>query len=222
MELSLRAIANVEQERKRLHDQWCQTTRTRRMRSARAERQYQLAEPENRLVVRTLEARWEEALKRQQQEEEEHHRFLVKLPATLSDADRKRFTSLSRDVASLWHAEGTSAIDRKQIVRCVVERVLLVTDRSTEMNQVTIVWQGGLETKHQIARPVGSFEQLKNYRRLVERIRQLHGAGLHLAQIAETLNQEGFVPPRRRGVFTEAGIADFGAPLGAYWRTLSR
>ena len=34
---------------------------------SRAERQYQLAEPENRLVVRTLESRWEEALKQLEQ-----------------------------------------------------------------------------------------------------------------------------------------------------------
>lgn len=216
LELSLRAIENVEQERQRLHDQWHQRLERARQEVARAERQYQLAEPENRLVVRTLEARWEEALKQQRKEEEEHHRFLAKLPATLSDADRRRIATLSQNVASLWHAEGTSAMDRKQIIRCVVDRVVLVIDRSTELNQVTIVWQGGMETKHDIARPVGSFEQLKDYRRLAERIRELHGEGHHLEQIAETLNREGFVPPRRRGVFSKAGISDFARRLGLF------
>jgi hypothetical protein len=183
---------------------------------ARAERQYQLAEPENRLVVRTLETRWEEALKRQRQEQEEYDRFLAKLPATLSDNERQRITALSQDVATLWHAGGTSALDRKQILRCLVERVVLVADRSTEMNEVTIVWQGGMETKHQVARPVGSFEQLKDYRRLTERVRELHSSGHHLAQIAEILNREGFVPPRRRGAFTGAGVADFARRLGLF------
>jgi hypothetical protein len=141
LELSLRAIENVKQERQRLHDQWRQRLERVRQEVARAERQYQLVEPENWLVVRTLEARWEDALKQQRKEEEEHHRFLAKLPATLTDADRRRIASLSQDVASLWHAEGTSAIDRKQIIRCVVDRVVLVIDRSTELNQVTIMWQ---------------------------------------------------------------------------------
>ena len=63
LDLSLRAIENVEQERKRLHDQWRQTLERARHEVARAERQYQAVEPENRLVARTLEARWEEALK---------------------------------------------------------------------------------------------------------------------------------------------------------------
>jgi hypothetical protein len=216
LELSLHAIENVEQERQRLHDQWRQRLERARQEVDRAERQYQLAEPENRLVVRTLEARWEGALKKQRQEQEEYDRFLAKLPMTLSDTDRKRIAALSQDVARLWHAGGTSAIDRKQIIRCLVERVVLVADRSTEMNEVTIVWQGKMETKHQIARPVGSFEQLKDYRRLTKRIRELHAAGHHLAQIAETLNREGFVPPRRRGVFTERGIADLARRLGLF------
>ncbi len=214
LELSLRAIENVEQERQRLHDQWRQRLERARQEVARAERQYQLAEPENRLVVRTLEARWEETLKQQRKEEEEHHRFLAKLPATLSDADRKRVASLSQNVALLWHAEGTSAMDRKQIIRCVVDRVVLVIDRSTELNQVTIVWQGGMETKHDLARPVGSFEQLKDYRRLTERIRELHTAGFHYFQIADMLNREGFVPPRRRGVFTKGCVGDMVRRLG--------
>jgi DNA invertase Pin-like site-specific DNA recombinase/transposase-like protein len=214
LDLSLRAIENVEQERKRLHDQWRQTLERMRQDVARAERLYHAVEPENRLVARTLEARWEDALKKQRQAEEEYHRFLAKLPATLSVADRQRIKSLSDSVAELWRAPGTSAPDRKQIVRCVVERVIVVADKSTELNQVTIVWHGGVATQHQVARPVGSYAQLSDFQRLTERITQLHHEGLHLAQIAEKLNDEGFVPPRRRGVFTEAGIGSLVRELG--------
>ena len=214
LELSLRAITNAEHERKRLHDQWRQRLERARHDVERAERQYESVEPENRLVARTLEARWEDALKKQRQLEEEYHRFLAKLPATLSAADRKRILALSDDIAMLWHAAGTSALDRKQIARCVVERVIVVTDKSSELNEVTIVWHGGIVTQHQVARPVGSYEQLKDYRRLTQRVSKLHRDGLHLAQIAERLNEEGFVPPRRRGVFTESGIGSFVRDLG--------
>lgn len=214
LELSVRAIENVEQERKRLHDQWRQKRERARQDVARAERQYHTVEPDNRLVARTLEARWEDALKKQRQVEEDYHRFLVRLPETLGRADRQRILSLADSVATLWHASRTSALDRKQIVRCVVERVIVTTDRTTELNDVTIVWQGGMTTHHQIARPVGSYEQLKDYRRLTERITQLHRNGLHLAQIAERLNEEGFTPPRRRGVFTATAIGFLVRDLG--------
>ena len=214
LELSLRAIENIEQERKRLHDQWRLKLERVRYEAERAERQYHAVEPENRLVARTLEARWEEALKQQRQVEEDYHRFLTKLPATLSPADRERIRELSSSVPKLWHAAETSAQDRKQIIRCLVERVIVVTDRTSEQNEVTIVWQGGLTTQHQIARPVGRYEQLKDYRRFMERITDLHRAGLHLAAIADRLNKEGFVPPRRRGLFTESGIGTLLRDLG--------
>lgn len=214
LELSLRAIESVELDRKRLHDQWQQRLERVRQEVARAERQYQLTEPENRLVARTLEARWEEALKREREEGEEYDRFLAQQPATLSHAERTRIRTLSENVAQLWSAPGTSVIDRKQMVRCVVERVILVADRTTELNEVTIVWQGGMETKHQVSRPVGSFEQLKDYRKLTERIRELHAAGFHHFQIADALNREGFTPPRRRGAFTKGCIGDLIRRLG--------
>ncbi|MFO1001119.1 MAG: hypothetical protein U0936_12310 [Planctomycetaceae bacterium] len=60
--------------------------------------------------------------------------------------------ALAEDVGQVWNAAGTSAIDRKQIVRCVVERVILVADRTIELNDVTIVWKGGwrLNTKSRV------------------------------------------------------------------------
>jgi hypothetical protein len=129
--------------------------------------------------------------------EEDYHRFLAKAPATLSMADRERIRELSRSVAALREAAGRSAQDRKQIIRCLVERVIVVTDKASELNEVTIVWQGGHTTQHQIARPVGSYEQLKDYRRLTERVIELHRAGLHRADIAGRLNDRSSQSDKR-------------------------
>lgn len=214
LELSLRAIENVEQERKRLHDQWRQKLERAQHEVGRAERHYHAVEPENRLVARTLEARWEEALKKQRALEEEYHRFLAKLPATLSATDREQIQALSQNVASLWHAADTTVVDRKQIVRCLVERVVVVADQATERTDVTIVWKGGLTTQHEVARPVGSYQQLKDFRRLTERLKQLHREGLHRGPIAAKLNSEGFVPPHRRGGFSELGVGALMRELG--------
>ncbi len=214
LELSLRAIENVEQERKRLHDQWRLKLERVQYEVSRAERQYHAVEPENRLVVRSLEARWEEALKKQRELEEEYHRFLAKLPATLSTADRERIQALSQNVPSLWNASGTTAVDRKQIVRCLVERVVVAADQATELTDVMIVWKGGLTTQHQVARPVGRYEQLKDYQRLIERLKELHRQGLQREPIAAQLNAEGFVPPHRRDGFSELGVGALMRELG--------
>ena len=55
---------------------------------------------------------------------------------------------------------------------------------------------------------------MKDFRRLGERVEQLHQEGLHLAQIAARLNSEGFVPPRRRGAFTAGPIGSLVRDLG--------
>jgi DNA invertase Pin-like site-specific DNA recombinase len=214
LELSLRAIENVEQERQRLHDQWRQKLERAQYEVGKAERHYHAVEPENRLVARTLEARWEEALKKQRELEEEYHRFLTKLPATLGAADRERIQALSQNVPSLWNAPGTTAVDRKQIIRCLVERVVVATDQTSEVTEVTIVWKGGLTTEHCVARPVGRYEQLKDYQHLTERLKELHRQGLHRGPIAEKLNAEGFVPPHRRGGFSELGVGALMRELG--------
>jgi hypothetical protein len=71
LEASLAAVAEVERERSELARHW----RLRRERAGyeadRAARQYQACEPENRLVGRELERRWEEALRAQRQLEDE-------------------------------------------------------------------------------------------------------------------------------------------------------
>jgi DNA invertase Pin-like site-specific DNA recombinase len=214
LELSFRAIENVELERKRLHEQWDQKRERVQHEVGRAERQYHAVEPENRLVARTLEARWEEALKKQRELEEEYHRFLTKLPATLNTSDRERIQALSQSVPALWYAAGTTAVDRKQIVRCLVERVVVVADQTTELTEVTIVWKGGVTTQHQVARPVARFEHLKDFQRLQERLKQLDQEGLHRAAIAAKLNAEGFVPPHRRGGFSEVGVGTLMREMG--------
>jgi hypothetical protein len=71
LEVHLAAAAEVEQERQRLHRHWQQQRERAGHQADRAARQYQAVEPENRLVARELEQRWEEALADQRRLEED-------------------------------------------------------------------------------------------------------------------------------------------------------
>ena len=84
LELSLAAADDIEQERARLHRNWQQQVERAHYQAERAQRQYDAVEPENRLVVRELERRWEEALKEQRRLEEEYARFRRNQPEGLS------------------------------------------------------------------------------------------------------------------------------------------
>jgi hypothetical protein len=87
LELSLAAAAQLEQERAELDRLWRQRLERAAFGVARAARQYQLAEPENQLVVRQLERAWEEKLAAQQQLDQGYHRFTREQPRRLSPAE---------------------------------------------------------------------------------------------------------------------------------------
>ena len=65
LELSLQALHQVQRERERLHRPWQQRREWAAQQAERAARQYHAVEPENRLVARSLERAWEEALRAQ-------------------------------------------------------------------------------------------------------------------------------------------------------------
>ena len=104
LELSLAAADDIEQERARLHQNWQQQVERAHYQAERAQRQYDAVEPENRLVVRELERRWEAALKEQRRLEEEYARFRRNQPEGLSASEREQIRSLARDMPALWQA----------------------------------------------------------------------------------------------------------------------
>ena len=222
VELSLQAAADIQRERERLHQHWRQRLERAHYETQRAERQYQSVEPENRLVARTLEQRWEESLRQERQLREEYDRFLAETPASLSDADAQRIREASRNISALWHAADTPPQDRKAIVRCLVERVVVHVEQRSEYVDVTIHWHGGFTSQHQVVRPVGCYTQLRDYDLLMSRIKTLHQEGKTVPAIAARLNQEGFVPPRRRGTFSVASRGPLLETPGIGGRTSTR
>ncbi len=207
LELSLAAADDVQQERAHLHRNWQQQVERARYQTERARRQYDAVEPENRLVVRELERRWEEALKEQRRLEEEYARFGRNQPAGLSASEREQIRALARDLPALWHAPSTTAADRQRIVRLLVEEVIVTVRGESEWVDVTIRWAGGYSSGHKLVRPVQRYQQMADYGRLLNRIDELRKAGRTLAEVAEQLNREGFHPPKRSATFTSAILA---------------
>jgi DNA invertase Pin-like site-specific DNA recombinase len=206
LELSLQALEKIYQERQRLHEHWQQRLERAAQEASRAERQYQAVEPENRLVARTLEQRWEETLRAQRALQEDYERFVQEQPRQLHEEERVRITALANDIPTLWHSPGTSAAERKEIVRLLVERVVVQVRSDSERVGVEIVWRGGLTTHHEIVRAVRRYEALSDYPELLKRIRELRQGGLTIAEVARQLNAEGYKPPRSRQGYTATSV----------------
>jgi DNA invertase Pin-like site-specific DNA recombinase len=196
LELSLQAAEELQRERKRLDDHWQKRLERAAYQAERAWCQYNAVEPENRLVARELEKRWEEALREQRELEEDYTRFQREQARELAWEDRDRILSLSSDVPALWAAPTTTPADRKTILRCLVESVVVHVPEQTEAVEVTIGWAGGFESHHETERPVARYEQLRDYDRIRSRILELREAGEPATRIASRLNGEGFRTPR--------------------------
>jgi DNA invertase Pin-like site-specific DNA recombinase len=214
LEASLAAVAGVKQQRAELQRQW----RLRRERAAiavdRAARQYQACEPENRLVARELERRWEEALKEQRQRNDEYERFVRSAPAELSDSALSSIRSLAADLPAVWSAATTTPADRQRVARLLLERVVVTVDRASERVDVELHWVGGPVRLHTITRAVARYSQQSDYQRLVARLRELCTGRRNSAAIARQLNEEGFHPPKRTRQFTGETVRRLTVHLG--------
>jgi DNA invertase Pin-like site-specific DNA recombinase len=206
LELSLRAVADAERERARLARHWEQRRERARHDAERAARQYHAAEPENRLVARELERRWEQALLVQRQVEDEYDRFHHGRPVELTSSDVKMIESLAGDIPALWRAATTAVQDRQEVVRHLIERVVVAIQGETEWVDVAIHWAGGFVSRHEVRRPVMRVEQLRDHAELMRRVAELHGAGRTAGEIAEALNREGHRPPKRRETYNKAMV----------------
>jgi DNA invertase Pin-like site-specific DNA recombinase len=199
--VSLHAAAQAETDRAQLDLLWRQRCERAHYGVERARRQYQLAEPENRLVTRQLERDWEAALAAADRLDRDYQRFRDTHPATLSTADRDAIMALASDLPALWAAETTTDADRKELLRTLIEKITVAVVGDSELVDVTITWAGGHETTGQAVRPVARLDQLSYYPRLIARVRELATTGHTARQIADALNTEGLRPPKRTDRF---------------------
>jgi hypothetical protein len=203
VELSLQARRDVARERARLVQHWQQQVQCARYEVDLAERRYQAVDPANRLVAATLEQRWEEALRHARQLQEAYERFLRETPPQLHAEEWERIRAVAADIPALWQAAGTTNRDRQAIIRCLVDRVVVHVQRDSEYVQVSIHWAGSSLSQHEVIRPVRTYAQLRDFETLMRRIRELRTGGATTAQIATTLNREGFIPPKRYRPFSK-------------------
>jgi DNA invertase Pin-like site-specific DNA recombinase len=206
LDLSLSAAADIQQQRDQLQKHWQQRLERAGYEAERARRQYQVVEPENRLVARELEARWEKLLAEQRKLQEDHQRFFATGPICLNEVDGQLIRNLAGDIPTLWHSPRTTHADRQQIVRHMAEQVVVTPQAHDETVDVAIHFAGGFISHHELQRPVARYEQLHDFKKLLERIKVLSEQKQTAAQIAAQLNAEGWRPPKRRTTFNQSMV----------------
>ncbi|HEY0778685.1 MAG TPA: recombinase zinc beta ribbon domain-containing protein [Gemmatirosa sp.] len=116
-----------------------------------AERRYTAVDPDQRLVARELEARWERALAHR-------HALETKLAAvdaattTRPPIDRATLLTLAQDLVVVWNAPGTDTRTKQRLVQLLIREVVVDVDDGTNEVIAVIHWQGGRHTEVRVAR----------------------------------------------------------------------
>ncbi len=189
IETTLTALAALERERQALDRHWRLRLERARYEVQRAQRQYDAIEPENRLVARELETRWNAALQALEQLEQEYAvvRRTELLP--LDEAEQHAVRRMAEDLPALWHAGTTTDLDRKRLLRLVVREVVLTVRAEGRSAKAVVVWSGGATTCHEVRCPPLGWH-VRTEAEVIARLREL--AAKHPDhRIAAQLNAEG-------------------------------
>ena len=153
----------------------------------RAERSFHQVEPENRLVARSLEARWEARLAVLAEAEQALEAARDSLPPLPGRADLEK---LAADLPALWHAPATSSKDRKRLLRTLVADVTLLPETDRSKVRIGIRWHTGATDELCAARAIHPGTARRSPSPAVEMVTRL-GPATPTAELAAQLNAAG-------------------------------
>jgi hypothetical protein len=160
----------------------------------RAQRQYDAADPDNRLVAGELERRWNLALQRVRElelrVEEETARSRQSAPPSRED-----FEALANDLEAVWNHPETDNRLKKRIVRTLIHEIIVDVD--VEASEVVLVvhWKGGIHTELRLRRRRRGQNGAQTAESIIEAVRVLARV-CHDDQIASLLNRNGHLTGR--------------------------
>ncbi len=190
LEAALLAAEQLESNYDAASKQWHLAMERARYEAERAERRYRAVEPENRLVARGLEAEWEQRLRELEQAQTELARREQRRPRELSPDERNAVLHLGEDLQRVWHAPTTAPRDRKELLRTLLEEVIITDHRDEYRAHLTLRWRGGALTELDVHRPRSRPAPIRTEEDTVDLVRRL-AAHYPDAVLAGILNRQG-------------------------------
>lgn len=182
-----------------------------RYEAARARRQYDAVEPENRLVVGELERRWNNQLAEVARLEEEIRRAQEVLPkAGISDAERAEVMALAEDLPCAWNHPGATAETRKRILRAVLEEIVVNVEPGHL--RLKLHWKGGDHTRLELPKSRSGQHRWKTSSATEQLIRDLARL-MPDGSIASLLNRLG-IRSAKGHTWTQLRVRNFRAERG--------
>ena len=111
---------------------------------ARARRQYDIVDPDNRLVAAELERRWNERLLAVQGLEQQRDSLAASSREALTSTEREQLLALGADVERAWHSPGATPATRKRIIRTLIEEIIVRVE--ADALALVVRWAGNDHT----------------------------------------------------------------------------
>jgi Recombinase zinc beta ribbon domain len=196
-----RVMASLSEEREQLRRARRQQLERLRYQARPAERQYQKADPDNRLVAGELEWRRETSLRERKQAEGAFERDQNDHVQSeqLDPATRRALAEAGRQIPEWWRTDRFSREQKKALLRCLIDKVVVHRIASGRVH-CRVVWKGGETTDADVAVTVGSWSRLSEGREIEESILRLAREGKSDEEIARGLTERGHHSPRHTTV----------------------
>lgn len=185
-------LAAEGQDQERVRRQHAEQVARAEYETRLAQKQYLAVDPDNRLVAAELERRWEQALLALAAAREAAERAKAQDPVTpgLPPELRAQLRDLGPRLPELWASDRVSMAQRKELLRCLIRRVILTRPLADHV-EVRIVWVSGAFTVLSVRPPIWRTADLGAYEQVVARVEELSGAGYQDREIARRLTGEG-------------------------------
>ena len=190
IEAAIGAAEHAGADRKQEHDVLALKLEQARYEVERARRQYDAAEPENRLVAAELERRWNRALEVVAEVERERVAFEAGERRKDERIDRAALLQLAEDLPRVWHDPESDMRLKKRIVRTLIEEILVDVDEESARIHMVVRWAGGQHARLSVRKRRKGQHRYTTDRKVVEIAREL-AAMLPDGQIARVLNRLG-------------------------------
>ena len=145
LDISLAVLNELDQQAAELEHQWQLRLERGRYDAERAERQFDAVEPENRLVARTLERRWNEKLQQLTELEQAYAQAAQMHRLEISEPQRQQILRLANDIPAVWFSPTTTARFAKRNAVSVGQTSGPERQSSTHSGKPTLPFFGILE-----------------------------------------------------------------------------
>ena len=192
----------------------------------RARRQYDAVEPENRLVAKELERRWNEAILNLQNLENRLEQLETR-NVVISIDERDELMKLGQDLDTVWNHPKTSTKLKKRILRTVLKEIVVDVNEQPREVVLRMHWAGGAHTLLKVPRNRSGVHGRTTPQETVDLIYELTRVSED-RQIAVVLNRLGYrtgtgqtwTDSRVRRVRERRNLPGFDASQPRSWLTL--